>query len=246
MPLPKPKDDESKGDFMDRCMADPAMVEEFDDAGQRYAVCLNQWKGKGESMVTANIERRCLPGVEVRIDADKPPIIAGYAAVFGKLSEDLGGFREIIEPGAFADVLKAAPDVRALVNHDPNQRLGRTKAGTLRLREDPEGLRVEIDPPDTEVGRDAVQGIKRGDLDGMSFSFRVKDDRWEKRDGADLRIVMQFERLYDVGPVTFPAYRDTSVAVRSHDAWRAAQEPPPPAGPSADVLDRQLRLAEAE
>ena len=171
------------------------------------------------------MERRVFP-VEVRVkrDADGKPQIVGHAAVFDSLSEDLGGFREKIAPGAFKRALKEQQDVRALFNHDPNVVLGRTKNGTLRLEEDDDGLLSEIDPPDTQVARDLMVSMERGDVDQMSFGFVTKKDEWEETEGGDIRTLLDVD-LYDVSPVTFPAYPDTDVAVRSHEAWRKDEEP---------------------
>src|SRR5512136_1987298 len=107
-----------------------------------------------------NVERRFPAGCELRTVAAEgtSPKIAGHAAVFNSLSEELWGFREKIAPGAFAPAL-AKSDIRALLNHDPNFVLGRTKNGTLRLREDETGLAVEIDPPETRWADDLLVSI---------------------------------------------------------------------------------------
>ena len=102
--------------------------------------------------------------------------IVGYAAVYGALSDDLGGFRERIEPGAFAGVLDS--DVRCLVNHDPSQVLGRTRSGTLRLADEERGLRFECDLPDSPLGENVREAVRRGDVDGASFRFQVGEERW--------------------------------------------------------------------
>lgn len=169
-------------------------------------------------MSEKQVERRYVFGEDVRIERraeGEPSRIVGYSARFNTLSEELWGFREQIAPGAFADVLKN-DDVRALFNHDSNLVLGRNKAGTLELREDETGLWMEATPPDTQAGRDVVTLIDRRDVTGQSFSFLTESDTWEKRaDGIIVRTLVKVGRLYDVGPVTFPAYPDTDVAMRS-------------------------------
>lgn len=168
------------------------------------------------------IERRTFGmKIEVRAIGDDQEHIRGYAAVFNELSEELWGFRERIAPGFFADVL--GDDVRALWNHDSNYVLGRNIAGTLQLAEDIEGLSVEIEPPDAQWARDLIVSIKRGDVDQMSFSFEVAEDRWDEVDGELIRTLMRCKRLWDVSVVTFPAYPQTSAQVREHAAELRAQ-----------------------
>jgi len=120
----------------------------------------------------SELERRTWQtnGLEVR--GSGRPRIVGHAAVFDTLSLDLGGFREKILPGAFCRQ-PLHGDVRALWDHNSSYPLGRTRAGTLKLREDSMGLRVEIFPPDTQWARDALESMRRGDVTGMSFAFRV-------------------------------------------------------------------------
>src|SRR5215218_9905815 len=105
--------------------------------------------------------------------------VHGYAAVYGVLSEplgELGGAREQIKPGAFANVLHG--DVRALLNHSPSEVLSRTKSGTLRLYDERRGLRFELDLPDSPLGENVRTAVKRGDIDGASFRFIVDEDAW--------------------------------------------------------------------
>lgn len=173
------------------------------------------------------IERRTITGVEVRAEDGKPTKIVGYAAVFNSLSEELYGFREMVMPGAFDRALKEKHDVRALVNHDENQILGRTKAGTLTLSVDKRGLKAEIEPPDTQAARDAVTSVKRGDLDGMSFAFRTLTDAWRTQDGEQIRELLDLE-LVDVSVVAFPAYPATTVSARALEQAKAAAAPPIP------------------
>jgi uncharacterized protein len=172
-------------------------------------------------MPDSNVEVRSLPMSHAQLRVSraegKTPKIVGYAAVFNSLSENLGGFREIIAPGAFDEALKKS-DVRALINHDMNLLMGRTSSGTLTLSADETGLRMDIDPPDSEMARHYIANIERGDMTGSSFSFTTEpdgDDWDEDADGRVVRTVRAVGDLYDVGPVVFPAYLDTSVAMRS-------------------------------
>jgi len=174
------------------------------------------------------LERRVFPieGIEVREHAGKLSF-RGYAAVFGQLSEPIGGqFRERIARGAFAKTLTQA-DVKLLINHDPNLLLARSKAGkgTLRLSEDAKGLLVQAEMAPTSYARDLAAVMQRGDLDQMSFGFKMVEDRWD-RSGPDLPIrELRAVDLYDVSAVTMPAYPQTSAAVRSMAA-RILQDAP--------------------
>src|SRR5687767_8877573 len=119
-----------------------------------------------------NIERRATAGLEVRQGQGSRPRLVGYAAVFNARSlEMFPGFVEIIKPGAFTRSLRDEPDLRAFVDHDPAMIIGRVSAGTLKVAEDTHGLRVEIFPPDTQVGRDVVENVRVGNLAEMSFAF---------------------------------------------------------------------------
>lgn len=160
---------------------------------------------------------------EVRADGEAPRI-SGHAAVFNSRSEELaGGFREEIAPGAFKKTLQES-DIRAIWNHDTNIVLGRKKAGTLTLSEDERGLAVEITPPETQLVRDMVmEPIRRGDVDQMSFAFRTVRDSWDvDRTTKPETIVRTLHevRLYEVSPVTFPAYPQTDVSARALDKAR--------------------------
>lgn len=168
-----------------------------------------------------NLERRVVMTSELglRHEGDGMPVIAGYAAVFDSLSEDLGGFRERIKVGAFTRSLREGADVRALIDHDPSKILGRNLAGTLRIKPNAKGLFVEIDAPDTQIGRDIRLSIKRGDVNGMSFAFMTRSDEWHTEDGTAVRELLDVD-LRDVSVVTYPAYSATDVAVRS--AWGLA------------------------
>jgi HK97 family phage prohead protease len=190
-------------------------------------------------------EIRCLPQAELRVTRDgKAPVIAGYAAVFNSLSQDLGGFRELIRPGAFARGLAGA-DVRALINHDRNLVLGRNTSGTLRLSEDSRGLRIEVDPPDVSYARDLLVSLERGDISGMSFRFYVAvgGESWRSEPQGPIRELTDIE-IDDVSVVVYPAYTDTTVAVRSlRERFPAAQ---PKYDPWIDRARSRLRIAETE
>ena len=169
------------------------------------------------------IERRFCTGVRSleSPDADSLGTIVGYASVFNSYSEDLGGFRELVMPGAFDRSLASGADVKALLNHDPNLLLGRTKSGTLQLSTDAMGLRAAINLPKTSAGRDAWESIKRGDMSEMSFAFTVDSDEWgEDNDPDDRSKTIPVRRLrqvklMDVSAVTYPAYKATSINVSS-------------------------------
>lgn len=156
-------------------------------------------------------EYRANPQLELRQEPGEPLKLRGYAAVFNELSEGLW-FRERILPGAFTNSLKN--DVRALVGHDSDKIIGRTKNKTLTLKEDERGLFVEIQPPNTTLGHDLVETVKRGDLDQMSIGFYTVTDQWKTENKEEVRELVEID-LFDVSVVAFPAYKQTSVSVRS-------------------------------
>lgn len=164
------------------------------------------------------LERRSFTLESVDIEEGK---VTGHAALFNSLSNDLGGFREQIAPGAFKRSLESKADIRALFNHDPSKVLGRTKNGTLRLSEDDKGLRMEIDLP--KWAEDVRESIKRGDIDQASFGFRVIKDSWETRDGEKIRTLEDVE-LIEVSPVTFPAYPETQLQARGNQPMEQVKE----------------------
>jgi HK97 family phage prohead protease len=178
-----------------------------------------------------DIEKRTLPGqlCELRSSeagAGQVPTIYGYGAVFNTRSAPIAGmFLEEILPGAFDGVLE--DDVRALFNHDPNFVLGRTRSKTLQLSIDTRGLAYTITPPDTQMVRDLVLApMARGDINGSSFAFRVAPDGDEWRQEGDLviRTIHRIQTLFDVSPVTYPAYDESPSAQRSLTAWRQARD----------------------
>jgi Escherichia/Staphylococcus phage prohead protease len=167
------------------------------------------------------VEIRVVEAGELRVESrGVAPVLRGYAIVYNRLSEVLGAFREQIAPEAMRRTLAEGVDLRALVDHNPEKPLGRLSAKTLRVESDAHGLRVEIDPPQTSYGHDIVESIRRGDVTGMSFAFRTMDDRWDLSATPPLRTVTDM-LVREVSVVTFPAYPETEVAMRSLEAVRA-------------------------
>lgn len=168
------------------------------------------------------IERRHLfATAEMRAMDNEKRTIAGYAACYNTIA-DLGYYTESIQPGAFANT--NMDNVFCLFNHDPSQVLGRNKSGTLRITTDEKGLYYECDLPDTSKGKEVYELIRRGDISQCSFGFTVMTgtSKWE----GDHRTITAIETLFDVSPVTFPAYADTSVAKReSQEYKRTAYKP---------------------
>lgn len=180
--------------------------------------------------MSAKIRRRANAGLSVDGAGEGGPRIVGHAAVFDSWATiyDLGDYveREVIRPGAFAAALAANQDVRALRDHNPTLLLGRTRSGTLRLREDETGLWSEIDPPETANGRETLHLLERGDLSGMSIAYLPRDGGEVVSRRVENRVVI-IERevtsvdLYDVSVVTYPAFVETDAYVRSRaDAER--------------------------
>lgn len=144
--------------------------------------------------------------------------LVGHASVFGQMATLAGGYEQIA-PGAFDQVLQnPETDVRALLNHNPTMVLGRQSAGTLRLSTDKEGLRFEVDLPDTSYANDLKELIRRGDVTGASFGFIPGEDSVGRApDGKQVRTHTSVARLLDVSPVTWPAYEGATVALRHID-----------------------------
>ncbi len=167
------------------------------------------------------LERRYLPIDEIEFrqtEEDGQHKISGYAAVYNKRSGNLGGFVEVLRPGAFRKVLETNPDVKCLFNHEPSAILARTKNGTLKLEENSVGLKFTAELNDTQAAKDVWHMIQRGDVDQCSFAFGVAQDGdkfIEQKDGLYLREIYEVGLLADVSPVTYPAYSATSVSVRS-------------------------------
>lgn len=189
--------------------------------------------------MTNKIERRAFASdapVEVRGDGEGRAI-SGYAALFNTRTEIGGYFTEEIAPGAFKDL----QDVRALWNHDSNHPIGRM-GKNLSLKQDKRGLYFEIDPlPDTTTGNEVLENIRSGLVDGMSFGFEVLKDEWTRGedDESDHRVIREV-KLWEVSPVTFPAYKDTEVNLRSYEQFKEQVE-----GTDVDARKRRLKFKKA-
>jgi len=150
--------------------------------------------------------------------------LIGYASVFSHLSKPIFEqgklFREIIAPGAFDELLASQPDVRLLFNHDRNQLLARTISGTLTLEVDEKGLLYKALMPNTQLGQDTYEMVKRGDIFENSFGFAVRkgDDTWTvDEEGNNIRTINKISYLYDVSAVIDGAYSTTSVEARNNE-----------------------------
>jgi len=189
--------------------------------------------------LSPNVERRFYDApveFEKRDDGVDENVIEGYAAVFNKDSEDFGGWIERIAPNAFSDVLN--DNAVALFNHDMNYVLGRNKVN-VTLSQDDKGLRYKVKLPDTSFAKDLRQLIKDGIIHQSSFAFTVKEQRWTKpsKEGEKhVRTIEKVQRLYDVSPVTTPAYPDASVGARS---FAEVKEEPL----TADMIDFQIKIS---
>lgn len=190
-----------------------------------------------------NLERRmATEKVEVRSADGQPTTIVGYGAVYNRETVIGGLFREVIMPGAFRKV--TGTDVFSLFNHDENIVLGRTTSGTLAISEDATGLRYEVTPPASR--QDTIESIQRGDVTGSSFGFRVAEngDTWTRPTKAGelaLRTISEFSALRDVGPVTFPAFEETTAEARS--AAMAARQMAPDDDTPAETAEEAAAMA---
>lgn len=177
-------------------------------------------------MITLNKTetREILTGkIEIRED-EANRTIHGYAVKWNLLSHKImGRFSERFQKGAFTESLQTE-DQRALWSHDTTKILGRRKNNTLRLYEDDVGLRFELDLPNTTIGNDTYESVKRGDIDGVSFGFRAIDQDWENRDENNPIRTVKKASLLEISPVGFPAYPDSEVSARGYDPMKQIDE----------------------
>lgn len=166
-----------------------------------------------------------MQNAKIREDGGKR-YLEGYFAVFGEAYEVFPGWTETIERGAFARYLSTGGDTKVLWNHDSNIVLGSTRNGTAVLLEDEAGLfgSVEINGADQDA-LNAFARVSRGDVDGCSFGFDIKDmDDWWDEDGVWHTKIREVDPLYEVSPCTFPAYTGTSISARNRESLERAKE----------------------
>lgn len=190
-------------------------------------------------------EVRAFPISGVRLEQRAPEDgaevlrLSGHAAVFDRVADIGGWFDEVIRRGAFARAIEEGQDVALLFNHNPDTVMARTTNGTLRLREDDVGLwfEADLDANDPDAQR-VVTKVRAGNVSQGSFAFDVRTEMWHQDRPRPLRELLDLN-LYDVSPVTYPAYADTEVFARG----RVVSPPPPPAQEGAEVTPgQQLQL----
>jgi uncharacterized protein len=167
-------------------------------------------------MTTSTLERRSTTGiVELRAAGDGGQKLGGYALIYNKYSQNLGGYVEQCAPGVADKSIADGIDVLCRYQHDPDMLLGRVSSATLRLSTDGTGVPYEVDLPDTSYARDLATLSKRGDVRHSSFAFRCIEDEWGYTEqGFPLRTLLTVQ-LVDVAPVVTPAYMDTTSGLRS-------------------------------
>jgi len=195
----------------------------------------NEGRAKGEALSKMETRILSVDSFEVREDSDGMHL-EGYAALFNSRSENLGGFTEMIQPGAFRASLRARNDIKFLYNHDTGAVLGSTRADTLTLTEDERGLRVSGLLPNTTHGRDAAELVKRGDVSAFSFGFSMPARGGDSWNAEGTERMLKSVRLHEVSLVAFPAYPETAGTAIVRGLDRVAQRASVDADALADAL----------
>jgi len=200
-------------------------------------------EGRTEGETLSKLETREFEhGLELREDGDQMTL-TGYAALFNSRSENLGGFTEVIAPGAFTRSLKSRNDIKLLWNHDTGAVMGSTRAGTLTLTQDDRGLHVEASLPNTTHGRDAKELIRRGDVSGFSFGFTIPGRGGDEWNGEGTERTLKSVRLHEVSLVAFPAYPATNGTAQVRGLDKLAKRAEVDADALADAL---MKLEQGE
>lgn len=201
----------------------------------------NEGRTKGETL--NKLETREFEiELELREEGDEMTL-TGYAALFNSRSENLGGFTEVIAPGAFGRSLKSRNDIKLLWNHDTSAVLGSTRAGTLKLEEDERGLRVTASLPNTTHGRDARELVKRGDVTGFSFGFTIPGRGGDEWNAEGTERTLKSVRLHEVSLTPFPAYQATNGTAQMRGLDKVAKRAEVDADQLADSL---MKLEQGE
>ena len=201
----------------------------------------NEGRTKGDSL--SKLETREFEiALELREEGDEMTL-TGYAALFNSRSENLGGFTEVIAPGAFSRSLKSRNDIKLLWNHDTSAVMGSTRAGTLKLEEDARGLKVTASLPNTTHGRDARELVKRGDVTGFSFGFTIPGRGGDEWNAEGTERTLKSVRLHEVSLTPFPAYTATNGTAQMRGLDKVAKRAEVDADQLADSL---LKLEQGE
>lgn len=234
------KSEEWEGVEIDTPDEPETIEEEIDESEEEYNLTpeindnqrnIKIWDKKFNNII---MEKR-IYNLESRLEKrdDGKEVVVGYGSIFNSRSADLGGFYEYVSPSAITDETIKNSDVRALINHDPNLILARSKngEGSLKLSVDSKGLRYEYEMPDLSYARDLSTNLKNGNISQSSFAFTISQngDNWETdEDGRDIRTITKIDRLYDISSVTYPAYEEASsdlvVAQRSLALYKEKKE----------------------
>jgi HK97 family phage prohead protease len=198
------------------------------EKAQAEATAQDRRRDEFEKLAATHARELTGGGASVQIQqVEDLKTLSGYVTLFKELSLDLGGFREMIMPGAFSqtleDVRNREHDILAYVEHDSRLLLGRMSAGNVRLAEDTRGLRFWIDPVDTNAGRDVSTLVRRGVIRGMSFGFTLGKEKWVGAKGSSIREVHSL-KLWEVSAVSSPAYPKSSVGIMGKRSQTAQDE----------------------
>jgi HK97 family phage prohead protease len=195
-------------------------------------------------METKTREIRNIKGVVKRAEGESRRV-EGVAVVFDSWSEDLGGFREKIAPGALDGVIERS-DIFALLDHDRRRGiLGRSKRGdqvSLKLEVRADGLHYSFEAPDTALGNEVLSCLERGEIDGSSFAFTVQEDQWERVGDEYQRTITKIDEIFDVSPVYSPAYSQTSCDLRGLESLKAEERAAEERAAAAKAEEERIAL----